>query len=567
VAANAFVVGVGTYYGGGAVADSGYTAAFSELTHSNSYHFVEKIDDAGGAGTETLTFGLSGSRSAWSLAIASYVAGGGSSPTVSGTSTATPANGASLTINGSNFGATQGAGSVTIGGISQTVTTWSDTSIVVTVARGTNKYGVAVNIVVTDNALVSSAPFALGSIQPQSGWAFVNLTAPSTTVANRLQATPDLASGDQIAYNTVGGLVTVAADASFTAANTVTSFQFEVWTTDGWGATATQFIAAQWYPPALAGDYDLASKYAAFKALLDPQTWFGPVGVAKWFADDLAETVGSGPVEVFGTLSVSLAPVTLSSAGSASVNGSLARTLAAVTLSGTGSVSVAGTLNATLAAVTASASGTVANAGTLNATLAAATVSASGAVSNTGTLNATLGAVTLSASGTVGNGVTGTLSQTLGAVTLSSAGTVNVSGTLNQTLGAVTASASGSVSVTGTLSSTLAAVTLSATGSSGNTATGTLNATLGTLTASSSGSVSITGTLNRTLANVTLVSAGSVLVTGNLNVTLGPVTLFTGGIPDTWSGGSSRIGGANLYNQSGRIGATVMASQQGRIGR
>ena len=261
------------------------------------------------------------------MAVFQEIDAGAASPNVDSTSTATPANGSSLTITGTSFGATQGAGSVTIGGITQTVTSWADTSITVTVARGTNKYGVAVNVVVTDNALVPSAPYALTSLQPQTGWAFVNLTTPDTVTSRRLQTSPDLASGDQIAWDTVFGGVTIPADATIVAANTVTRFQFEAWTpADGWGALGEQQIYPQWFAQASADSYELAAKVAQFQALLNPQTWFGPIAVEKWFADELAFTA-SGPGEIIGTLSVTLGAVTASAAGSASVNGTLSSTL------------------------------------------------------------------------------------------------------------------------------------------------------------------------------------------------------------------------------------------------
>lgn len=166
-------------------------------------------------------------------------------PTIAGTSNATPAHGLTLTITGTNFGATQGSGSVTIGGIAQTVTSWSSTSIDVTVDRGTNKYGVGINVVVTDGSAVASSPFALTSLQPQSGWAFINLGTPHATSAYRITASGDLASGDQLAYDTVSGDVEVYDDATFSADASVTAFDVEAWTpTDGWGDVGTQTVSA-----------------------------------------------------------------------------------------------------------------------------------------------------------------------------------------------------------------------------------------------------------------------------------------------------------------------------------
>lgn len=166
-----------------------------------------------------------------------------SGPTITSTDTATPNHTGSLTITGTAFGASQGAGSVTIGGVAQSVTAWADTSITVTVDRGTNKYGAALNVVVTDNTAASSSPYALTGLLPQTGWDYVDVVTPSTTAANRITASPDIATGDQIAWDTVGGRVQVYNDCTFSAVAGTSSFEAEVWTTgSGWGASATQWV-------------------------------------------------------------------------------------------------------------------------------------------------------------------------------------------------------------------------------------------------------------------------------------------------------------------------------------
>lgn len=171
-------------------------------------------------------------------------------PAITGVSSATPRYNSSLTITGTAFNSTQSTGTVTIGAVAQTVTAWSDTSITVTVARGTNKYGTALNILVRNGVTtLTSAVFSLTNILPQTGWAFVNIGTPNATTSLRLTSTADLASGDQIAYQAVtgtGGVVTVASDGSWSSPSDVTSFPFEVWTntTDGWGTTATQTIGS-----------------------------------------------------------------------------------------------------------------------------------------------------------------------------------------------------------------------------------------------------------------------------------------------------------------------------------
>lgn len=165
-------------------------------------------------------------------------------PGISSLSTSTPANGSSLTITGTNFLATQGAGSVTIGGVAQTVTAWSNTSITVTVARGTNQYGTNLAVQVTNNSALASNTSTV-QITPQSGWAFTNLGTPNATSTNRITAVADLVSGDQLAYDTKSGMVIVYSDATFSADSSVANFSVEAWSSgNGWGSAATQTLSA-----------------------------------------------------------------------------------------------------------------------------------------------------------------------------------------------------------------------------------------------------------------------------------------------------------------------------------
>lgn len=229
--------------------------------------------------------------------------GGGSSPSISGTGSATPANGSSLTITGTNFGATQGAGGVTIGGVAQAVTSWSDTSITVTVARGTNQYGASVNVVVTDSALASSSPYALTSLQPQSGWSFVNVGTPNPAPELRLSTSPDIASGDQIAWDTKSALVTVSASGEVTADAAVYSFAFEVWSTgSGWGTQGLYYpVSPQLVNGQIAAQVVNRRRRmrTVTQRLLDVRTWGGaPLISARWFADELDAVAGPPTYDV-----------------------------------------------------------------------------------------------------------------------------------------------------------------------------------------------------------------------------------------------------------------------------
>jgi len=166
-----------------------------------------------------------------------------SGPNITSVSTATPREGASLTITGTAFGASQGGGGVTINGVAQTVTSWSDTSVAVTVVLGTNKFGAAYNVILTDSSAVPSNTYAgiTGLLPANSGLSYVDLGTPNSTSAYRLTSSADLVSGDQIEYSNVGGLVTVNSDATFSAGPGVSSFSFRVWTSgSGYGQSATQ---------------------------------------------------------------------------------------------------------------------------------------------------------------------------------------------------------------------------------------------------------------------------------------------------------------------------------------
>jgi hypothetical protein len=163
------------------------------------------------------------------------------SPAISSLSSSSPTEGSTLTITLTNGGASQGT--VTIGGVNQTVTSWSATSIQVTVVLGSNKYGSALNLIVTSSLGYSSTPYSVsGGILPASGWSYINMTTPNATTTARLTSVSvDLASADQIHYENKSNLVTVAADGTIAVDSSVTSWQARAWTaTYGWGAYSTQ---------------------------------------------------------------------------------------------------------------------------------------------------------------------------------------------------------------------------------------------------------------------------------------------------------------------------------------
>ena len=163
-------------------------------------------------------------------------------PNITSVSSDNPREGALFTITGDHFEATQGTGYVSIGGITQPIVSWSDTSIVVTLDLGTNKCGVAANVVVHGLTVGAGNNYALTTLQPPVGWAFINLATPNATASHRVTSIADLSSGDQIKYDTVGGLVEMFDDATYSADSTVSAFSLKAWTPNVWGALGTETL-------------------------------------------------------------------------------------------------------------------------------------------------------------------------------------------------------------------------------------------------------------------------------------------------------------------------------------
>jgi hypothetical protein len=162
-------------------------------------------------------------------------------PIITGTNNANPRHTGSLVINCSN--ASAAGNTVTLGGIEQVITAEAEDQITITVGRGTNKYGVSLALVITSADDASSEPFVVSSLLPPVGWAFVDL---GTLIGSglRITAIADLASGNQLGYETVGNTVVVFPDGHVEIVSGYSSpveFDVEAWVTgDGWGAVGTQ---------------------------------------------------------------------------------------------------------------------------------------------------------------------------------------------------------------------------------------------------------------------------------------------------------------------------------------
>lgn len=176
-------------------------------------------------------------------------------PNITSTSDDTPTDGSTLTINGSGFGASQGSGGVTAGGVGWTETSWSATAVAVTVALGNNRYNANVSLVVTDGSSNSSSGYNV-QIQPASGKAYFNLSGtPATTGSERITAVPDLDGTEQLEVsNVVGGSisdVTLYSNATWSAAEGVTSFDVRAHNGTEWGSVATQDLTPDTTAPTL----------------------------------------------------------------------------------------------------------------------------------------------------------------------------------------------------------------------------------------------------------------------------------------------------------------------------
>lgn len=158
--------------------------------------------------------------------------------------------GATATLTATNAGSS--TGTVSLAGASQTVTSWSNTSIDFTVDRGTAKYG-GVTIVATTAGATSSDSLVGAILEPISGGDYTDLADPLASSGTRITALPDLAGGDQLSYYGVtgGGVVTVGtagvlvnSDGTFSADSWVTGFYVEANDGTGWGTAAFQDVGA-----------------------------------------------------------------------------------------------------------------------------------------------------------------------------------------------------------------------------------------------------------------------------------------------------------------------------------
>jgi hypothetical protein len=151
---------------------------------------------------------------------------------------------APCTITGTNFGSTTGR--IILGGIQQSIQSWSNTSIVFLVNRGTNRYG-TIQLTLDLADLSASTGASVTLLPPTTQWAYTTITTP-TQAQNRFTTTPvDISTGDMVAWNnTVQGYnvsdITVRTDGSFVVAEGIPYFSLEVHDGTSWGTPGTQSL-------------------------------------------------------------------------------------------------------------------------------------------------------------------------------------------------------------------------------------------------------------------------------------------------------------------------------------
>lgn len=226
-----------------AVTDNGAAGAADEV-NAMADDLVSSGTTQAAAWTFTAMDGASYNAQTAALVVYKEATGG---PNVSSTSSSAPLEGSTLTIEGTGFGASQGDSYAIVAGSVASVTAWSDTSVSVTVPPATlNKYAAPVTVQIV--AGTPSNAFTLtGGVLPPAGWDYIDVGTPHPNPVLRIRAFDDIASGDQLAWDTLSDQVEVYADGTWSAAATLLTGAFGVkaWasTGGGWGAIGLQSLS------------------------------------------------------------------------------------------------------------------------------------------------------------------------------------------------------------------------------------------------------------------------------------------------------------------------------------
>jgi RHS repeat-associated protein len=470
-------------------------------------------------------------------------------PSISSLSITTGAVGAAVTVSGSNFGSSQGSGTVKFNGTTATVTTWSATSIAVTVPSGATNGNVVVNAsgVASNGSSFTVVPApsitslsissgAVGAAVTITGTSFGSSQGTGTVTFNGTSASVTSWSATSIAVTvpsaaTTGNVVVNASGVasngkSFTVSPGITSLSI---TSGAVGAAVT-----------ITGTTFGTTGTVTFNGTTATST--------SWTSTSIAVTVPSGAttgnvVVTVGGVASNGKPFTVAP-GITSLSVTTGAVGAAVTITGT----------------TFGSSGTV----TFNGTAATSTSWTSTSIAVTVPSGATTGNVVVTVGGVASNGVSFTvvsapsitsLSVATGAVgaavtiTGTSFGSSQGSGTVtfNGTSASVTSWNATSIAVTVPSGATTGNVVVNADGvaSSGSSFTvvaapsiSSLSLTSGpvgapvTITGTNFGSTQGTGsvTFNGTTATPTSWSATSIAVTVPSSATTGNVVVNASGV-------------------------------------
>ncbi|ATN93352.1 hypothetical protein [Marinobacter phage PS3] len=266
------------------------------------------------AGSETLGLRYSSETDpVGALAVFNSSGAGPSGPSLDTVpSTAYP--GQSRTVSGSGFGATQGTGGLTIGGVSQTITSWSDTSITFTAVLGANSYGSGKTIeVTTDDDDTDSGTIELVA-DTAGGFGVVTMSSPNTADESSVAygATPTVVTGDQFEwedFNDLGNLA-IGSDAFVSSVDTEGTFRGRFWdASDGtWGSVNTFTASAtdETAPTISSASVPTAGNNIAVQ--MDESMQVGAGGTGGWTISLAGVSVSSASVDGSDDTVVNLTP-------------------------------------------------------------------------------------------------------------------------------------------------------------------------------------------------------------------------------------------------------------------
>jgi hypothetical protein len=263
------------------------------------------------------------------------------------------------------------------------------------------KFGAA-NLRITRDSDSADGELAV-TVNPPSGHLYVDVGTPATDGDDRITASPDIASGDQIeARGEGGGSVPTGlnlyddATFDFDVGETPAAFDVRVWDASDstWGAWATQTISG--------GDVTATGAATA------------PAATAS----------GTGTIQIAASGAVTAASATAAGTGAVGIPASGAATAPAATAAGTGAITHTSSGAASAPAATASGAGTITVTSSGAATAPSAEASGSGSVAGVESGSGAVVAPKATASGS------GTVAMASTAVTFAPVAVASGSGTI-----------------------------------------------------------------------------------------------------------------------------------------